>query len=57
MFTIIARDCGIDRNYSCHTYAEAEYLFKALSTIARRVECWRGASLVMTYTTTPTIKG
>ena len=36
MFTIIARDCGIDRNYPCYTYAEAEFLFKALSAIAHR---------------------
>ena len=50
MFTIIARDCGIDRNYPCYTYAEAEFLFKALSAIAHRVECWQGASLVMTFT-------
>lgn len=49
MFTIIARDCGIDRHYPCNTYAEAEFLFQALSTIARRVECWKGASLVLTY--------
>jgi hypothetical protein len=49
-FTIIARDHGIDRTYSCHTYTEAEFMFKALSTIAHRVECWKGTSLVLTHT-------
>ena len=50
MFTIIASDCGIDRTYPCYTYAEAEFLFKALSNIAHRVECWKGTSLVLTHT-------
>jgi hypothetical protein len=50
MFTIIARDCGIDRTYPCNTHAEAEFLFKALSTIARCVEWWKGATLVQTHT-------
>lgn len=50
MFTIIARDCGIDRTYPCYTYTEAEFLFKALSTIAHHVECWQGTSLILTFT-------
>jgi hypothetical protein len=49
-FTVIARDRGIDRTYPCYTYTEAEFLFKALSSIAHRVECWKGMTLVMTYT-------
>jgi hypothetical protein len=49
MFTIIARDCGIDRTYPCYTYAEAEFLFQALSDIARQVEWWKGATLVTQY--------
>jgi hypothetical protein len=49
-FTLIARDHGIDRTYPCNTYDEAEFLFQALSTIARHVECWKGMTLVMTYT-------
>lgn len=48
-FTIIARDCGIDRNYPCNTYAEAEFLFNALSLAARHVEWWKGATLVTQY--------
>jgi hypothetical protein len=50
MFTIIARDRGIDRTYPCYTYAEAEFLFNALSAIARHVEWWKGAALVLTHT-------
>lgn len=50
MFKVIARDCGIDRTYPCYTYTEAEFLFKALSGIARHVECWKGASLILTFT-------
>lgn len=50
MFTIIARDRGIDRTYPCYTYTEAEFLFKALSAIARQVECWKGTSLILTFT-------
>ena len=49
-YTIIARDHGIDRTYPCNTYTEAEFLFKALSNIARRVECWQGMTLVLTHT-------
>ena len=49
MFTIIARDCGIDRTYPCYTYDEAEFLFEALSLAARHVEWWKGESLVLTY--------
>jgi hypothetical protein len=48
-FTVIARDHGIDRTYPCNTYGEAEFLFQALSSIARRVECWKGVSLILTY--------
>jgi hypothetical protein len=46
MFTIIARDCGIDRTYPCNTYGEAVFIFNALSAIASRVEWWKGATLV-----------
>jgi hypothetical protein len=48
-YTIIARDNGIDRTYPCYTYAEAEFLFQALSNIARQVECWQGMTLVLKY--------
>jgi hypothetical protein len=48
-YTIIARDHGIDRTYPCYTYAEAEFLFQALSNIARQVECWQGMTLVLKY--------
>jgi len=48
-FTIIARDNGIDRNYNCNTYAEADFIFGALSLIARHVEWWKGATLVTQY--------
>lgn len=48
MFTIIARDRGIDRTYPCYTQTEAEFLFKALSAIAHRVEFWQGALLIQT---------
>jgi hypothetical protein len=48
-FTLIARDHGIDRTYPCNTYAEAEFLFNALSAIARHVEWWKGATLVTQY--------
>jgi hypothetical protein len=46
MFTIIARDNGIDRTYPCYTLNEAAFLFNALRTIARHVEWWKGATLV-----------
>jgi hypothetical protein len=49
-YTVIARDRGIDRTYPCYTYTEAEFLFKALSNIAHRVECWQGMTLVLTHT-------
>jgi hypothetical protein len=49
MFTIIARDLGIDRTYPCYTYEEATFLFNALSLAARRVEWWKGATLVTQY--------
>jgi hypothetical protein len=48
-FTIIARDNGIDRNYPCNTYEEANFLFNALSLAARHVEWWKGAQLVTQY--------
>lgn len=47
-YTLIARDRGIDRTYPCNTHAEAEFLFNALSSIARHVEWWKGATLVKT---------
>jgi hypothetical protein len=49
MFTIIARDLGIDRTYPCYTYEEATFLFNALSLAARHVEWWKGATLVTQY--------
>jgi hypothetical protein len=48
-FTITATDNGFKRTYHCNTHAEAEFLFKALSAIARHTQWWHGARL-KTYT-------